>query len=76
MKTHVKPKIYSKNGGGVILNNASDWGLVGGRDAVAYCASKVWQPYTKFCSNNDTANQGAVILMTKAMVGSSSHRTS
>lgn len=25
---------------GVILNVASDWGLVGGRDAVAYCASK------------------------------------
>lgn len=25
---------------GVILNIASDWGLVGGRDAVAYCASK------------------------------------
>jgi NAD(P)-dependent dehydrogenase (short-subunit alcohol dehydrogenase family) len=27
-------------GGGVIVNNASDWGLVGGREAVAYCASK------------------------------------
>jgi NAD(P)-dependent dehydrogenase (short-subunit alcohol dehydrogenase family) len=27
-------------GGGVILNIASDWGLVGGRDALAYCASK------------------------------------
>ncbi len=25
---------------GVIVNNASDWGVVGGRDAVAYCASK------------------------------------
>jgi len=25
---------------GVILNIASDWGLVGGKDAVAYCASK------------------------------------
>lgn len=25
---------------GVILNIASDWGLVGGRNAVAYCASK------------------------------------
>lgn len=25
---------------GVILNVASDWGLVGGKDAVAYCASK------------------------------------
>jgi NAD(P)-dependent dehydrogenase (short-subunit alcohol dehydrogenase family) len=27
-------------GGGVIINNASDWGLVAGREAVAYCASK------------------------------------
>jgi NAD(P)-dependent dehydrogenase (short-subunit alcohol dehydrogenase family) len=27
-------------GGGVIINNASDWGLVGGKNAVAYCASK------------------------------------
>lgn len=25
---------------GVIVNNASDWGLVGGKRAVAYCASK------------------------------------
>lgn len=28
------------NGGGVIVNNASDWGLVGGPGVVAYCASK------------------------------------
>jgi NAD(P)-dependent dehydrogenase (short-subunit alcohol dehydrogenase family) len=27
-------------GGGAIINTASGWGLVGGRDAVAYCASK------------------------------------
>jgi NAD(P)-dependent dehydrogenase (short-subunit alcohol dehydrogenase family) len=27
-------------GGGVIVNNASDWGLVGARDAVAYATSK------------------------------------
>jgi NAD(P)-dependent dehydrogenase (short-subunit alcohol dehydrogenase family) len=27
-------------GGGVIVNNASDWGVVGGTQAVAYCASK------------------------------------
>ncbi len=27
-------------GGGVIINNASDWGLVGARSAVAYCVSK------------------------------------
>jgi NAD(P)-dependent dehydrogenase (short-subunit alcohol dehydrogenase family) len=29
-----------RSGGGVIVNNASDWGIVGGREAVAYCASK------------------------------------
>lgn len=28
------------SGGGAIVNNASDWGLVGGRQAAAYCASK------------------------------------
>jgi len=27
-------------GGGSIINNASDWGLKGGRNAVAYCSSK------------------------------------
>jgi meso-butanediol dehydrogenase / (S,S)-butanediol dehydrogenase / diacetyl reductase len=27
-------------GGGVMVNNASDWGLVAGKNAVAYCASK------------------------------------
>ncbi len=27
-------------GGGAIVNNASDWGLVGGRGAVAYCTAK------------------------------------
>jgi NAD(P)-dependent dehydrogenase (short-subunit alcohol dehydrogenase family) len=29
-----------ERGGGVIVNTASGWGLVGGRNAVAYCASK------------------------------------
>ena len=29
-----------KNGKGVIINNASDWGIVGGKEAVAYCVSK------------------------------------
>lgn len=28
------------SGGGVILNIASDWGLIGGRGGAAYCASK------------------------------------
>ena len=28
------------NGGGVIINTASVWGLVGGNGAAAYCASK------------------------------------
>jgi NAD(P)-dependent dehydrogenase (short-subunit alcohol dehydrogenase family) len=27
-------------GGGVIVNNASDWGLVAGRNSAAYCATK------------------------------------
>ena len=30
----------TKGGGGVIINTASGWGLVGGRDAASYCASK------------------------------------
>ena len=29
-----------RQGGGAIINNASDWGLVGAAGAVAYCASK------------------------------------
>jgi len=29
-----------RQGGGAIVNNASDWGLVAGEAAVAYCASK------------------------------------
>jgi len=29
-----------RQGGGAIINIASDWGLVGGRNAFAYCASK------------------------------------
>ena len=29
-----------RQGGGVIINNASDWGIVGGEEAAAYCASK------------------------------------
>ena len=32
--------VMRRQGGGVIINNASDWGLVGAREAVAYCASK------------------------------------
>lgn len=32
--------LMRQQGGGVIVNNASDWGLVGGREAFAYCASK------------------------------------
>ncbi|MBE7532029.1 MAG: SDR family oxidoreductase [Chloroflexi bacterium] len=31
---------FRAQGGGVIINNASDWGLVGGKNALAYCASK------------------------------------
>jgi len=32
--------VMRAQGGGVIVNNASDWGLVGARDALAYAASK------------------------------------
>jgi len=32
--------IMRDQGVGVIINNASDWGIVGAREAVAYCASK------------------------------------
>jgi meso-butanediol dehydrogenase / (S,S)-butanediol dehydrogenase / diacetyl reductase len=32
--------IFRKQDSGVIVNNASDWGLVGGRDAFVYSASK------------------------------------
>jgi meso-butanediol dehydrogenase/(S,S)-butanediol dehydrogenase/diacetyl reductase len=32
--------IMRLQGGGVIINNASDWGLVGGKEAVAYSSSK------------------------------------
>jgi NAD(P)-dependent dehydrogenase (short-subunit alcohol dehydrogenase family) len=30
----------ARGGGGAIINTASGWGLVGGRRAVSYCASK------------------------------------
>lgn len=32
--------VMRKQGRGVVVNNASDWGIVGGEKAVAYCASK------------------------------------
>ncbi|MBK1646864.1 short-chain dehydrogenase [Thiocapsa imhoffii] len=32
--------VMASNGGGVIINTASGWGLVGGKEAVSYCASK------------------------------------
>ncbi len=32
--------VMAKAGGGAIVNTASGWGLVGGRDAASYCASK------------------------------------
>jgi NAD(P)-dependent dehydrogenase (short-subunit alcohol dehydrogenase family) len=32
--------VMAQAGGGVIINTASGWGLVGGRKAVSYCASK------------------------------------
>jgi NAD(P)-dependent dehydrogenase (short-subunit alcohol dehydrogenase family) len=32
--------VMARSGGGVIINTASNWGLVGGARAAAYCASK------------------------------------
>lgn len=32
--------LMAKGGGGAIVNTGSGWGLVGGRNAVSYCASK------------------------------------
>ena len=32
--------VMAEPGGGVIVNTSSGWGLVGGRNAVSYCASK------------------------------------
>lgn len=32
--------VMQRQGGGSIINTASGWGLVGGKDAVSYCASK------------------------------------
>lgn len=32
--------VMARQGGGVIVNTASGWGLVGGKDAASYCASK------------------------------------
>ena len=34
------PQMTSQEDGGVIVNNASDWGLVGASEASAYCMSK------------------------------------
>jgi NAD(P)-dependent dehydrogenase (short-subunit alcohol dehydrogenase family) len=39
MSKYVLPGMIAQ-GGGVIINNSSGWGLVGGDKAVAYCASK------------------------------------
>ncbi|MFC2160163.1 SDR family NAD(P)-dependent oxidoreductase [Acidobacteriota bacterium] len=32
--------VMIKQGGGVIINNGSGWGIVGGKEGVSYCASK------------------------------------
>lgn len=33
-------RFMAENGGGVIVNNASDWGIVGGQNAIAYASTK------------------------------------
>jgi NAD(P)-dependent dehydrogenase (short-subunit alcohol dehydrogenase family) len=39
LSKHAIP-FMAQAGGGVIVNTASGWGLVGGRNAISYCASK------------------------------------
>jgi NAD(P)-dependent dehydrogenase (short-subunit alcohol dehydrogenase family) len=39
LSKHAVP-VMIEAGGGMIINTASGWGLVGGRNAVSYCASK------------------------------------
>jgi NAD(P)-dependent dehydrogenase (short-subunit alcohol dehydrogenase family) len=39
LSQHAVP-VMARAGGGVIINTGSGWGLVGGREAVSYCASK------------------------------------
>jgi NAD(P)-dependent dehydrogenase (short-subunit alcohol dehydrogenase family) len=39
LSKHAVP-VMAQAGGGAIVNTGSGWGLVGGRDAVSYCASK------------------------------------
>jgi len=39
LSKHAIP-FMARAGGGVIVNTASGWGLVGGRNAISYCASK------------------------------------
>jgi NAD(P)-dependent dehydrogenase (short-subunit alcohol dehydrogenase family) len=38
--SHLVIPVMRRQGGGVIINNASDWGLVGAPSVVAYCTSK------------------------------------
>jgi NAD(P)-dependent dehydrogenase (short-subunit alcohol dehydrogenase family) len=39
LSKHAIP-VMAESGGGVIINTSSGWGLVGGRRAASYCASK------------------------------------
>lgn len=50
--------IMRQQGGGVIVNNASDWGLVGAKDALAYCASKGAVVQMTKCLALDHASDG------------------
>jgi NAD(P)-dependent dehydrogenase (short-subunit alcohol dehydrogenase family) len=57
MSRIVVPKMI-ENGGGRIVNVASDWGLVGGTRALAYCASKGAVVQMTRCMALDHIKQG------------------
>jgi NAD(P)-dependent dehydrogenase (short-subunit alcohol dehydrogenase family) len=47
-----------QQGGGVIINNASDWGMVGAADALPYCATKGAVVQMTRCMALDHAREG------------------
>ena len=48
----------SRNGGGVIINNASDWGIIGADCALGYCVSKASIVMMTKCLGLEEASNG------------------